>query len=161
MKFIELVNSLGTRKSLKFITLIFFLLVVASAALGFIYGLTANLFEIILIPSQFNVLFHLKAISLFMYSLLGFVISILLLLQDSLQKISSEAKISIILLLFVVEFIFLFEFVWNFFFWFKNNLADSFFFLFVTKTSLVIIFSCISLQTILLFKKERWGRKDE
>jgi len=154
MSLLNFLNFFGTKKAFIYLTTVFLFLVILSLALGYTYGFEPFLFQTTPIHSEFNINFHLKAITLLMYSLLGFLISLLLLLQNYIEKISQSAKLTIALLSLIPESAATFELLWNFLFWQENKLVDSFYFLFTTKLSMAIIFFFIALQIILLYNKK-------
>jgi hypothetical protein len=119
--------------------------------MGKINGWIVNIFYIkhSIMGPRFEI--HLKPISLFSYSFLGLVISILLLLKTSFAQISNNSKLTIALLALIPEFIWGYEFVWHFFFWAEYHMTDTIYWIISTKLNLMLVFILIGLQITLLF----------
>jgi lysylphosphatidylglycerol synthetase-like protein (DUF2156 family) len=97
---------------------------------------------------------QIKPITILLYSFLGFVISILLLLRDFISKIPSRVRLAVALFSLIPEAIYLNELLWHFFFWLKNDLVEASYFVFHTKLNGVLLFAFIALQIMLLSAKQ-------
>jgi len=146
---------LGNKKAAAFFTILFSCLIILSAIMGNINGWVNNLFYIELPALETFFQLHLKPISLFVYSLIGFMVSILLLLRDSFAKISDSSKLTLALLALIPESIFSFEVLWHFFFWAQKGLGDYVFSIMTTKLMIGLVFTFIGLQIILLSSLNR------
>ncbi len=148
-------DQLGNKKVIALLTMLFSCLIVLSVILGIVNGWVNNIFYIELPNFEAFFQLHLKPISLLVYSTTGFMISILLLLRDSLEKISDSSKLALALLALIPESIFSFEVLWHFFFWAREGLGDYVLPILTTKLMIGLVFTCIGLQIILLSSLNR------
>jgi len=148
-------DPLGNKKVIALFTMLFSCLIVLSVILGIVNGWVNNMFYIELPNLEAFFQLHLKPISLLVYSITGFMISTLLLIRDSLEKISDSSKLTLALLALIPESLFSFEVLWHFFFRAREGLGDYVLPIFTTKLMIGLVFTCIGLQIILLSSLNR------
>lgn len=147
----KILNFLGTRTFSIFFAIASVFFLILSLIMGNFGGWTKNFFTLTLIPFEPKFEFHLKPITILIYSSFGLAISILLLIRKYVSRISKNARLTLALLCFIPEANYVFELFWHFFNWYRNNLIDTPYYIFSTKSNVVLLFFFIALQIVLLF----------
>jgi len=155
MNSIRILNILGTKKFYLFSIIFFISLMFISLVASYFKGWSNEIYAIDFISFQpYYMKLQLKPITILLYSFLGLVISILLLLRDFISKIPQRVRLAIALFSLIPETIYLNELIWHFLFWLKNGLLEESYFVFHTKLNGVLLFAFVALQIMLLYTKQ-------
>jgi len=149
----KIINFLDSKKLPLYFAIIFVFFIVISIIFGQLNGWMNRIFVIKAFTfGPYTSTFEVRPGTTLIYSFLGLVICILLLFQDFISKIPPRAKLTILLFSLIPQSIWFYELLWHFFYWLNKgyNLTESYYF-FHTKMNVVLVFSVLALQIMLLY----------
>ena len=159
----KIINFLDSKKLPLYFAIIFVFFIVIAIMFGQLSGWMNRIFAIkAFVFGPYISTFEVRPGTILTYSFLGLVICVLLILRDFISKIPPRARITILLFSLIPESIYLYELLWHFFYWLSKgyNLTESYYF-FHTKLNVVLLFSVIALQIMLVYENRTSVQKSK
>lgn len=153
---LKIIERFCSSRSMLFLNFVFLSLAILSILFGLRIGFFNEIFRYPLFRYSEGYIGYLplKPATLFLYSLLGFGLTLLLVLRKQILKLSSNARVSIAMLILIPEAVNFYEFFNQYLFWaISRSSIDNPYFVFTTKAAGVIIFFLIGFQILLLRDK--------
>lgn len=153
---LKIIERFCSNRFMLFLNFIFLFLAILSILYGLRIGFFNEIFRYPLFRYSEGYVGYLplKPATLFLYSLLGFGLTLLLILRKQILNLSSDARISIATLILIPEAINFYEFFNQYAFWvITRSSIENPYFIFTTKAAGAVIFFLIGFQILLLKEK--------